>query len=170
MRKTPMIAAIAITALLTGASVTYAASTVRTEEPMDSLVTAIATKFNLNEDEVQQVFEDQHAQMESMHQQKMADRLAQAVVDGTLTQEQAEIITAKQAELKSQREADKDTVASMTELERKTFMEGKRAEMEQWTADNNIPEKFMHPGFRSDTEGHQGHNGHGFGMHKKSFK
>lgn len=136
--------AIALGLTVTGIGVTYAAtgSTGTGNNPMSNLVTAISQKFNLNQSDVQKVFDEQHAQMEVQHEQAFKDRLAQAVTDGKLTQDQSDKIVAKMAELKSQRDADKATFASLTQAERQAKMQARAAELKQWAIDNNIPADF----------------------------
>lgn len=59
-----------------------------------SIVDRIATKFNLDKDEVQAVFDEERNEHKAEMKQDRSDRLAQAVKDGDLTQEQADHITA----------------------------------------------------------------------------
>ncbi len=125
---------------------------------MANLVKAIAEKFGLNQTEVQQVFDDQHAQMQQQHKADEATRLSQAVTDGKLTQDQADKITAKRAELDAQRESDKAKFDSMTDSERQAAMKTKMDELKQWATDNNIPAGYLPFG------GGRGHGGPG-GMH-----
>jgi polyhydroxyalkanoate synthesis regulator phasin len=66
-----------------------------------SIVDKIATKFNLNKDEVQAVFDEEHKEHRAEMQQDRADRLAESVKDGKLTQEQADYITAAFKEIES---------------------------------------------------------------------
>lgn len=156
------IGAITLGLAAAGAGVSYAASATISEQgnPMSSLVTAIAQKFNLNTADVQQVFDEQRAQMQVQRQQMFSDRLAQAVTDGKLTQDQADKITAKMTELQAQREADKSTFDSLTQAERQTKMQEQMTALKQWATDNNIPTEFMLLG-----HGPSGHGmKHGMGM------
>ena len=157
-----MLAAAAITlGLAAGATgVAYAASNIQNTNPIDSLVNAIATKFNLNPSDVAQVVEQQHAQMEAQHQQEYKDRLSQAVTAGTLTQEQSDKIIAKQQELRAQREALKNEFQNMTESQRHDVMQQKFEQIKQWAQDNNIPEEYMRPNMGM---GHGGPTDQGFG-------
>lgn len=127
MKKLHLITAAAITLAVaaTTIGVTYAATNVTGEDanPMHTLVTAIATKFNLSETDVQQVFDEQHEQIMAQHEQAQADRLAQAVTDGELTQAQADLIIAKLAELKTN-----------------------RPDLKQWASDNDIPLEYLPQG------------------------
>lgn len=141
-----------------------------------TLVDKIAQKFNLNKDEVQKVFDqnktDRKAEMETRYE----ERLAQAVKDGKLTEEQKTKILAKHKELEAKFEAERDAhkderadFENKTEAERQALMDQRKAEMdklksdiEAWEKANNIPTGYlmMGPG------GHGGHGGHGgFGGH-----
>lgn len=108
-----------------------------------TLVDKIAAKFNLNKADVQKVFDEDHAAHEAEMQQKQADRLAQAVKDGKLTQDQADKITAKLQELQTQREANRTAMEGKTNAERKAAMDAERTALEQWAKDNNIPLEYL---------------------------
>ncbi|MEN9604960.1 MAG: hypothetical protein RJB39_645 [Candidatus Parcubacteria bacterium] len=127
-----------------GASVKAATTETKTN-PMEALVTAIATKFNLKTADVQAVFNEHKgqmgAQMKAQHSAKVADRLSAAVAAGKLTQAQADLIKAKLAELEANR-------STLTDAERKTAMKA-------WTTANNIPPELMMMG------GHTGKRPHG---------
>ncbi len=166
-KTSTMVAAAALTLGLMagGVGLTQAAST-STTNPMSGLVTAIATKFNLNASEVEQVFQEQHAQMEARHTQEYKEYLAQAVKDGKLSQDQADKILAKRQELETEREANRTAMEGKTDEERKAYMEEHRtehkAELEQWAKDNNIPTEYLRFGFgKGKGPGH----GHGEGEH-----
>ncbi len=156
-KKKYIAATLALALALTAASVgiTHAATltTAQSKNPMSSLVSAIATKFNLNTTDVQQVFDAQKAQMDAERQAKDAERLTQAVTDGKLTQAQADLITAKQKELQTNREALKDK----TEAERQTAMKTEMDSLKQWMTDNKIPVGYLPVG------GPGGHGGRGHG-------
>lgn len=138
----------------------HAAST-NTNSPMGNLVNAIASKFNLNPSDVQQVFDQQHAQMEAQHLQNFKDQLSLAVKDGKLTQDQMDKILAKQQELKTQADSNKTAFEGKTPQEIRTLIEAQRTALDQWAKDNNIPTQYLRFGFG----GGRGHMGRGFGMH-----
>lgn len=104
-----------------------------------SLVDKIAQKFNLNKSDVQKVFDEDRASHEAERQQKMEERLTQAVKDGKLTQAQADAIKAKLQEMKTFMDSLKDK----TEQERRDAMKTKMDELKQWAADNNIPKGYL---------------------------
>jgi hypothetical protein len=105
----------------------------------DGLVDKIATKFNLDKSEVQEVFDAEREAREAERQLKMEERLTQAVTDGKITEAQKESILAKQAEMKNYLESIKDKPAE----ERKTLMKEKMEEMHQWAKDNGVTKYFM---------------------------
>lgn len=116
--------------------------------PMSSVVTAIAQRFGLSQSDVQKVFDEQMAlhktEMESRMKQERAERLATAVSEGKLTQAQADLITAKQDEMRTLHESLK----GKTKEEVKAAMESNKASWEQWAKDNGIPAEYLRPAGR----------------------
>ena len=134
----------------------YANSTVQAGNgPMADLVNAIAQRFNLNADDVQQVFDEQKETMKAQMEQKFEDRINQAVADSELTQEQANLIFAKRAELKLERENWKASFEGKTKEETKTLMQEKKGELKQWSEENDISLKYLHPGKMGHGKGFQ---------------
>lgn len=115
----------------------HAATSATGTNPMSSLVQAIAQKFNLSSADVQQVFDQQHAQMDAQRSQAMTDRINQAVTDGKLTQDQASKILAKKAELEALHKSLEGAADERTAM--KTQMES----LKQWATDNNIPVQYL---------------------------
>lgn len=149
-------------ASLGSAGLVSAATSSSTDNPKQSLIDSIAAKFNLNKDEVKKVFDEQHETREAEREQKMADRLAKAVKDGKLTQEQADKLTAKLKEMHESRETNREAMKDKTAAERKASMKAERDAFKQWLTDNNIPEEFGGPmGMKGAGNGHHG----GMGMH-----
>ena len=133
------VAAIGVAGLVGGT----AFATSQSSDGSDSLVSAIASKFNLNKDEVQKVFDEQRTKQNTEREQKVKDELAQLVKDGKLTQEQADKIIAKRAELQKEREANKPTTkpSELTDEQKaakQKEMQTKKTELEQWLKDNGI--------------------------------
>lgn len=134
-----------------GIGAVYATSdTAGKQNPMSELVSAIASKFNLNASDVQTVFDEQKtkmqadrkakmAEMETKRQQEFSDRLAQAVSGGKLTQDQADKIKAKLAEL----ESAKKSLEGKTGEERRTAMKEQADSLKQWAKDNGISEEYL---------------------------
>ncbi len=131
---------------------------------MSGLVEMIAQKFNLNQDEVQAVFEQAREEQHAQHQAQELERLEALVEEGTLTQEQKVLITAKQAELKASQESQKESFQDMTLEERQEAMETQKAELEAWAQENGIDITLLQQGRRG--AGGPGGRGPGAGMQK----
>jgi hypothetical protein len=143
MKHPRMLAALGIAAGMTAAGITasYAATDTTTQtNPMSNLVQAIATKFNLNEADVQTVFDEQREQMQTERKENFTTRVNAAVTDGTLTQAQADAIFSKMEEMETARE-NKD--ASLTQEERRAKMEDVGQELKAWVEENDIPREFV---------------------------
>lgn len=138
-----------------GSTAIHAATTSTSGDPVSGLVQAIATKFNLQTADVQAVFDEQHAAMETQRAADEKSRLDQAVKDGKLTQAQEDLIIAKQAEEKTFMESLKDK----SEADRRAALESHRTELEKWITANNIPKEYMRFGFM--VRGHRGMGGPG---------
>ncbi len=126
-----------------GASVNAATNNTTGTNPMSDLVTAIATKFNLNTADVQAVFDANHKQMEAKHSARESERLSAAVTAGKITQAQSDLITAKRAELEASWKAKRATPSTLTEAERKSAMNAERESLKTWMTTNNIPQEYM---------------------------
>jgi len=117
----------------------------------DSLVDQIAQRFNLNKDDVQKVFDENRSQHLAERQQRMEDRLDQAVTDGKITSAQKDAILAQIKDMQSYIDSIKDKSAD----ERRTLMKQKLNELRQWAKDNNLTQYVPMMG---------GHGHHGMGM------
>jgi len=156
--------AVGVTGLVGVNVVNAATDTSSSTNPMSSLVDAIASKFSLNKDDVQAVFDEQRDKMEAEREAEAKQEVAQLVTDGKLTQEQADKINAKRAELKAEREAAKDSNDDKTREEMKDAMKSRRDELKQWASDNDIDEQYL----RYVMGGGHGHGPGGPGMRPES--
>lgn len=144
-------AAVAV-AGITGLGVASAADqTSSNTNPMSGLVSAIAKKFNLKETDVQAVFDENRSQMEAQRETEVKDQVAQLVKDGKLTQAQADLINTKRVELQKEREANRTSDQS------KSDMEARKTALDKWFSDNNIPTDYRYLVFG----GGHGHGGPG---------
>ncbi|MBI1833478.1 MAG: hypothetical protein HYR90_01505 [Candidatus Andersenbacteria bacterium] len=120
------------------ASPTYAASNTT------NLIDRLVERFSLNRDDLQTVFDEHRSDLMTEHEQAMKDRLAQTVTDGKITQAQADLITAKHAELKTFIESLKEK----TMEERRDAMKTKMDELKRWAEDNDIPLQYLNLGMK----------------------
>lgn len=145
------VTAISITAF---ASAGVSAMTMHKE---DSLVAAIATKFNLSQAEVQRVFDEQHQKMDMDHAERISERLQKLVDEGVITVEQKALIEVKLAELRAQRAADKASWKTLSAEERKAQKEERKAALEAWAQQHNLELGKLKGIFMSETRVHHEH-------------
>ena len=140
LKKGVIAAAAVATVGVAGLTATQAvlAATDSTDNPESSLVDKLATKFGLNKSDVQAVFDEDHSEREAEHEAKAAERLQALVDDGTITAEQKTAIEAKIAEMKAERESERDSFKDLSADERKAKMEEKKAELDKWAEENGI--------------------------------
>jgi len=153
-----MIATIGTAAILAGGFFANAAFA-DTSPTHQSLVDMIATKFNLNKTDVQQVVDQYHAQQKTDMKQKFTDRLNQAVTDGKITSAQRDLITAKLIEVQG-KIADIQKITDPTA--RKTALTQLMTDVKAWATANNIDMKWLGP---IAGRGFGGPKGMGMGMH-----
>lgn len=89
-----------------------------------SLITKIAQKFNLKEEEVKAVFEEEQTARQAERLADQSERLQDAVDDGDITAEQKTTIEAKLKELQAARQTEQD-------------------ELGKWATDNKIDAKYL---------------------------
>lgn len=147
MNKKVVVPFVALAVLAFGTLFTQGyASAQETTNPESTIVEKIATKFNLNRDEVQKVFDEQKAEMHTQMQAKNEERLNQLVTDGKITEAQKTLILNKQKEIQAEREANKGSISDKTPEQRKTEMDAKKAEIEAWAKENGINPTYIFPG------------------------
>ncbi len=142
--------------LFTGA-VANAESGTASTDPMSSLVEKLATTFKLDKTNVQEVFDAQRTEMNAQREQEQKERLQKLVDNKTITVAQKTAIEAKLAEMKKEREANKDSFKDLSETERKTRMDAKRTELETWAKAQGLDLAKLQGVFR----GPGGHGGGG---------
>ncbi|OGD86998.1 hypothetical protein A2164_04195 [Candidatus Curtissbacteria bacterium RBG_13_35_7] len=118
------------------------------------IIQKLVERFNLNQDEVVEVFQEAREERHQMMQEKIEERLNQAVTDGKITEEQKQAILAKKAEMQNKRAE----FANLPREERWQAMNNFREEMRTWAQENNFDLKEIF-GF-----GHKGMDGKHFGM------
>lgn len=128
---------------MAGLGVVSAADSTTNNDGQTSLVNKIATRFNLNKDQVKAVFDEDRAAHQAQRQKEVETALSKAVDEGKLTTNQKELILAKRSEIKSDLEKNHAAVKDKTRSERKAVFEQKRAELEKWAGDNNISKNYL---------------------------
>ena len=95
----------------------------------NSIIDKIATKFNLNKDEVKAVFDEEHAARQAERLADVSQDLQKAVDAGELTADQKALIETKLKETQTARDAE-------------------RTALETWANDNGVDVKYVMMGGR----------------------
>ena len=108
-----------------------AASRVRAQDARyyPPIISTLAEKFGLSEDEVKDAFDEIRAENQVEMQTRQEERLGEAVSDGVITEEQKQLILDKQEEMRAQNQ------------ERRREHQ---AEMEAWASEHGIDLAAMH--------------------------
>lgn len=155
----PFIVAALVTATVGGATLaaTSVAHADTTYPERISLVDKIAAKFNVDRDEVQQVFDESKEEHHQQMRENVSERLQAKVDDGTITAEQKTALEAKLAELATKRQSLKDQ--DLTRDQRREQMNSLRTELEAWAKEQGISLRDVMPVMMHGGRG--GHHGRG---------
>lgn len=146
--KTKLFTGLAAVTILVGGAIavpkTSAAESITTSSPLSSLVEKIASKFNLNKEEVQAVFEEdrtaREANMQAKRKECLDTRLTEAVKDGELTQAQKDLITTKLTEV----QAKQLEISKITDTgDRQAAQAQLKTDLAKWAADNDIDNRWL---------------------------
>ena len=126
---------------------------------------ALATRFNLDQSQVQTFLtEQQTARMAAMHAQmkvKVEARLTKLVAAGKLTEAQKQLVITKMTEVETRMVA----IQAMTDVAaRKTALQTLHAEVKAWATQNNIPLGVIQSGLGKEFGGMHGKEGMGKAM------
>jgi hypothetical protein len=156
MNKKIIIPSLALAALVGIGN--YAMGTVYAEgenTPFPPMIQGIVDRFNLNGDEVRDYLSEQHEAIKAEREAELEERLAEAVLEGKITEEQKNALIAKMEEHR----ANMGTVRGLTGEEQRTAMEAHREEMHTWAEEQGIDLTTLNLG-------HMGPRGlHGCGAH-----
>lgn len=133
-----IVSTVGVGALFGGAVANAESGSGSTSDPMSSLVDKLASTFKLDKAKVQEVFDAQRSEMDAKRDANVKERLQALVDDQTITAAQKSAIEAKIAEMKKDREANKESLKDMTDEERKSKMDEKRTELESWAEEQGL--------------------------------
>lgn len=148
MKKYVLFSAVGILTASAIIASTTAAFAQSSDTQNQTLAQRIAARFKLNENEVQTVIDEEHAARHAKMQELINQRLTQAVADGRLTEEQKQLIIAKQAELQKKMAEKRASLQTLTSEERKSALESARAELEAWAKEHDIDMTYVAGGKR----------------------
>lgn len=154
MKKPVLIGSIALGVATLGAVGIASAATIN--KP-NSLASEIATKFHLNQGDVQNVIDTHKSEAKDYRAQNYQQRLDDAVTNKTISSAQKDLILTKHNELIS----FLDTLKGKSPQDRRTAMQQERADIDTWAKQNNVPANLI---FGPDGHGMRGGQGVGAGM------
>lgn len=124
-----------------------------------TIVDRLVEKFDLNKDEVQAVFQEQHQERHAQMATERSERIADAVSTGKITQEQADYLTAAFEDIDALRDS---IVPGEENDEIRAQVREKMLAVHNWADENDVD-------LRALNGGHNGHGGkfggRGFGKH-----
>ena len=135
MRKKVILPAALGISLIGG--ILFSAMSVGAQTPSEgtqTIIQRIAQRFNLNETDVQKVFEEQRDEHHAQMKKNLEEKLTQAVKDGKITEVQKTAILNKFSEIKT----NKPDFKNMTPDQRKQAMDQKKTELENWAKENGL--------------------------------
>lgn len=120
---------------------TISYSSVKAEGDYPSIVKKIAEKFNLNEKDVQAVFDEDRQSHFADMQARWSEKLDDLVNEGKITKEQKDAIVKKHEEMHNKMLELKD----LSPEERKTKMQEIHEDLKAWADENGIDLAFVGP-------------------------
>ena len=103
-----------------------------------TIIERLASKFNLNKDDVQQVFEEVRDEHKAEMYANWAERLDDLIAEGKLTAEQKQAILDKHDEMEAKIEELKNQ--DLTMEERREKMRALHEEFKKWAEENGLSE------------------------------
>jgi len=154
---------------LSGAAI-FGASLVKAQDSSTArgpalLIQNLAQKFNLKQDDVQQVFDSTRSQQREQMQANFEDRLSQDVANGDLTESQKQLILQKHSEISADHPQGSSEWQALSPEERQSQAESKQADLEKWASDNGIDLKYFFQGSRGFEDRGMMGRGMGKGIH-----
>lgn len=151
MNRKIIISVAAVTLVGSGLLARQAFAESSSTNPMQSLVQKIAAKFNLNQADVQAVFDQDRQEWQQQRQAEMKSRqetyLTGLVSQGKITEAQKTLILNKLQELETARQTAMSQTANQTPDERRSAMDAERQELDTWAKQNNIDPQYLMMGF-----------------------
>lgn len=138
---------VALVSVLSGGLVvaTNAFAQTNSQNAVPSLVQEIASKFNLNQSDVQAVFTQHREEMQAKMGSNYETYLANLVKSGKISEEQEQLILNEHKQLMSQMQSNMKNFKSMTPAERKAQTQAEMQSVQNWAKQNNISLRYLRP-------------------------
>lgn len=131
---------IPLLAVMMLASATYATTNVKADDSktFSPLVKRMIERFNLNENEVEEVVDEFRDEHHFRMQERMAERLGNLISEGLITEEQKDSLLDKFAEMRMEHEEMMGVRWKMTEEQRLAAYDAHRDQLESWATENGL--------------------------------
>lgn len=146
--------------------ITFGTNRVLADENQESyppIIQKLVERFGLNEAEVKAVFDKEQEEQQKQRQNRYQEKLSQLVQNGNLSEEQKQLILKKHEELQAEWQTNASRLHGLTPEEKRTAMEQKRTELENWAKENGIDSNLL-TGFGDFGGKPHGSRGKGFGF------
>ncbi len=153
-----LVVAALITTVSAGSIIGISAASAQTSEQKTERASKLAEKLGVETSAVESAFDEIKAENKVEREAQQAERLAGLVTNGTLTQEQADAMTAKKAEQKAAMQALKDSGATRDEI--RTQMKESRDAFKAWAEEQGIDLDAIRPE-KGEGSRHRGYGPHG---------
>lgn len=111
-----------------------------------TLVQRIAQRFNLNQTDVQSVFDQNKQEHLLLRGQNIEQKLTKLVSQGKLTEAQKQLVITKRKELETNLKSEQDRWKNLTPAERKAKRDQVKLDLENWAKQNGIDIKYLMTG------------------------
>ena len=130
MNKKLLIIALALVVLAGVGFATVKAYADDSQGPRSTIIEKLVERFGLNQDEVEQVFNEVREERQAQRQARWEERLNALVQEGKITEDQKAAIIAKHEEMRAEKEANMDAWKDLSPEERHAKREEYRDEMD----------------------------------------
>jgi hypothetical protein len=146
MTKRMFITVAVVSALSVGLVITTNAfAQTATHNSVPSIASEIASKFNLNQSDVQAVFTEHREEMQAKMESNYETYLGNLVKSGKITEEQEQLILNEHKQLTSQMQSNMKNGKNLTPAERKAQMQATMKQVQDWAKQNNIKIEYLRP-------------------------
>ena len=135
----------------------------------NSIIQKLASRFNLNENDVKTVFEENRNEMQNKRQEECENRLSKLADEGKITQEQKGAIQKKQQEMRKENENRQAEMKNLSQEERKATQKNRQEErnkhqeeMKKWAEENGIDTEVLNQFMSGRINSDRGQFGGGF--------
>jgi len=122
-----------------------------------TLVQKLTEKFDLNESQVQAVFDEVKEERHEDMEEKKDAHFEKLVSEGTITDEQKTLLIEKFGQLKEEKKSNWEDYKNLSFEERKNLKMDHKEDLEKWAEENGIDIQDLFVGF-----GQKGHHYKGF--------